>query len=105
MLGFLERKIKSKKISVEEINAQKEIEKKRKLKQEKEKAIVEVMKRTGWERGYTEQCIADARRRTRCAYKEFVMYKFYALDARVQEQLFLIYDSKRIAAKYDTDKQ
>lgn len=75
------------------------------LEAEKQKAIKAVMEKTGWNYEQTEEKISEARKRTGCAYKEYVTYKFYELDEQVQNELFLIRDSKKIARKFDTNKK
>lgn len=70
---------------------------------DKEHAITEVMDITGWDRARTEEMIAEARQRTGCAYKEYLIYRFYELDKKTQEETFLMHDSKKLSAKYDVD--
>lgn len=77
---------------------------KEELEKRKTKAIVEVMLKTGWSYEKTVDKIQEASNRTGCAYKEYVMYKFWELDEETQNALFLIKDSMKVAAKWDTNK-
>lgn len=70
-----------------------------------EKAIKDVMAITGWSRGYTEEMISDAHKRTGCTFKEYSMYKFYELSFKEQEKVFLIKDSMKLISKYDVNKE
>lgn len=77
-------------------------EKKKQLKKNRENVIAKVMSETGWERDFAKEKIADARKRTGCTYKEYLTYKFYDLADDIQEDVFLMRDSKKISAKYNT---
>ncbi len=83
----------------------KKSEKDAKLAKNREKAIVATMEKTGWNYEEAKAKIMEARKRTGCAYKEYVTYKFWDLDEEVQNSLFLIKDSKAIARRWDTDKK
>lgn len=72
---------------------------------ELEKTIEKVVKLTGWESEFARTKILDARKRTGCAFKEYVLYKFYELEDVEQETYFLIRDSVRLANKYDVNKE
>lgn len=71
----------------------------------REHVICCVMKHTGWEREYTEEQIAKARKRCGCSYKEYLMYRFFEMDEHEQDKVFLLCDSKKLRAKYDVDKE
>lgn len=79
----------------------------RKLHKEKkqEKAIAGIMEKTGWDHDYTEAKILEAQERTGCTYKEYLIYKFYELDAAEQEEVFVAHESRKITAKYDVNKE
>ena len=81
------------------------LKKREHLKEEKQKAIAAVVQKTDWDATVAEKRISEARHRTGCAYKEYVTYKFYELDEELQNSLFLIIHSKKIAKKYDTNKK
>ena len=71
---------------------------------EKAHTVECVMKHTGWDRDYTDKMIREACRRRGCTYKEYLMYRFFELDEKTQDEVFLVCDSKKLRAKYDTDK-
>lgn len=93
----------------QQVEKYKEISKKKKkeekLKVQREEAIAKTMKITGWDYDFTKAKIADARKRTGCAYKEYVLYKFYELSEEEQATYFLIKQSQQIARKFDTNKE
>lgn len=93
----------------EQIKKYEELTKKKtkeeKLREQREEAIAKVMKITGWDYDFTKDKIADARKRTGCAYKEYVLYKFYELDEEEQSKYFLVKQSQQIARKFDTNKK
>lgn len=78
--------------------------KKREDKQ-KEKTIAEVMKVTGWSHEDTEAAVVEAQSRTDCTWKEYMIYKFYEQEKELQNEIFMINESKKISNKYDVDKE
>ena len=81
------------------------MDKKRKKKESRQKIISEVAKITGWSEETAKEKIKLARAHTGCAYKEYLIYKFYDLDEDVQKDVFKICDSKKIAEKYDVNNK
>ena len=67
--------------------------------------INKVMKKTGWDRDTTVAKIQDAVARTGCTYNEYFTYKFYELEDELQDQIFLMSFSKKLTAKYTTDRK
>lgn len=88
----------------EEVLARKERRKQHKTKTDAD-AVEKIMKATGWEHDYAVAQIEEARKRTGCRYKEFLIYKFYELDKEEQEKVFLVEDSRKITTKYDVNKK
>jgi len=70
-----------------------------------ENAIVKVSGATGWSREMAKEKILDARSRSGCAYKEYVLYKFYEVEESEQERYFLIHDSKKLQDKYNKNQE
>ena len=70
-----------------------------------EEYISLVMKKTGWGRKRTIKRITEARKRTGCTYKEYYMYKFYKLNKKIQNEFFLVSQSRKIREKYDVNTE
>ena len=88
----------------EEVKSQKD-EKKANKANEKLEAIEKIMKITGWSREETIKNVEEARSRTGCGYKEYLIYRFFDLTNEEQENVFLIKESAQIARKFDTNKK
>lgn len=78
---------------------------KHKAKEKQDRIIVRVMDATGWSYDVTNNKIKEAQERTGCTYTEYMLYKFYELDEMEQAEVFTIYESKKITAKYNVDKK
>lgn len=76
-----------------------------KKEKEREEIIEKVMMATNWSYDETKNNISAARKRTGCAYKEYLLYRFYELSDEEQDKVFLISDSVKIAKKYDIDTE
>lgn len=84
------------------------LEKKKKKeiqKKEQEKILASVMEETGWEREKAKQEIELASQRTGCAWKEYLLYRFYELTEEEQGKVFLMDFSKKLGNKYDVDRE
>lgn len=78
---------------------------KKNIQEMKEKTIKQVMELTGWDYDMASEKIQSARQRAGCSYKEYVMYRFYELDDKTQEEFFCYRLSRNLAEKYDVDKK
>lgn len=83
----------------------KRAKKQQELKEHREATISAVMKITGWDEATTAAKIDEARKRTGCAYKEYLVYKFYELDEKTQNELFLMKMSNALTNKYCVSKK
>lgn len=95
-------------VELQEKEYKKIVKKKRNAKQkkaEKNEIVQKVMAKTGWTQEVTIEKIEAARKKTGCAYKEYLLYKFYELEEGEQDKYFLIHDSVKLAQKYDVDKK
>lgn len=102
--AFYNIPIEEQKAKYDEILERKE---RRRINTEKknEKSIAGVMAATGWDHDYTEAKILEARERTGCTYKEYLIYKFYELTPEEQDKVFVAKYSRKITAKYDVNKE
>lgn len=81
-------------------------ERKKKHKAEKEeKAIAGIMKITGWEKEEAIAKVIEAQNRTGCTYKEYLIYRFFDLTEKEQDEVFVAKFSRKITAKYDVNKK
>lgn len=71
--------------------------------EQKEHCIVKTMELTGWSRKQAQAHIADARRRTGCKFKEYILYRFYDLTEQEQEQMCLITLTAKLSKKYNVN--
>ena len=73
--------------------------------EENAKYLERIANETGWSLDYAKKSVLEARKRTGCSYKEYCIYKFYNLTQEEQEEVFLVKFSRKITAKYSTDKE
>ena len=67
--------------------------------------VKQVMEKTGWDRVTAGNNIRKARERTGCNYEEYLMYRFYELDEKTQDEIFLTDFSHKLAVKYVADRE
>lgn len=92
-------------IEMQEKEYQKALERKEIRKKEREEIVSSVVEKTGWSREKARQQIMDARERTGCAWKEYLLYRFYELSEEEQEQVFLMELSEKLSLKYDVNQK
>lgn len=83
----------------------KNMSKSEKVQLDKHHAIMDVIKATGWDYDKAQNEIEKAKKRTGCSYKEYAMYKFYELEEKVQDELFLVALSRKVREKYDVSEE
>ena len=89
---------------LQEEKEEREKEKSEELRQRRRKIVNEVMERTGWDRPTARAKIREARARTGCNYEEYLIYKFYEMDEKTQDEIFVMSFSKKLKAKYTPDR-
>ena len=101
MHNIPEEKLGVKYVSIIKKNARERVEEEKK----KAKSIAKIMAATGWSWDETEAKILEAKSRTGVAYTEYFFYRFFELDEKTQEELFLASHSKKIKQRYDVSKE
>lgn len=75
------------------------------VKSERESTIQKIMEKTGWDFQQASDKLDEARKRTGCSYKEYLVYKFYELDEAVQNDLFLVTHSQKMNTRYEVTSE
>jgi hypothetical protein len=70
----------------------------------RENYICMIAEKNGWSNSKAREMFLEAKSRTGCFAEEYFLFRFYELPEEVQEQVFVIEDSKKIRKRYDTDK-
>lgn len=65
--------------------------------------VREVTERTGWDFDTALEKMTEAKERTGCAFKEYLHFGFYDMDEELQNDVFVIADSKALSKKYNVD--
>ena len=81
----------------------KQARKQRKQDKENNRYLFRIMMETGWDYDYADERVQEANSRTGCTYKEFANYRFWELDEKTQEELYLISSAKKIIKKFDVE--
>lgn len=85
--------------------ARKKEERAVRLRQERASVVERVMEKTGWDRKTTRENIKKAKDRTGCSYEEYLLYRFYELDEKTQDEIFLTEFSHKLAVKYVASRE
>lgn len=64
------------------------IERRERIKKQKEECIMSAMKKTGWDRAYAEQQIKDARERLGITYVQYMKYDFCLIPEKKQSKKY-----------------
>jgi len=85
--------------------ARKKEERAARKREERASVVKRVMEKTGWDRKTTAEKIRQASQRTGCSYEEYLLYQFYDLDEKTQDEIFLTELSHKLAVKYVADRE
>jgi hypothetical protein len=71
----------------------------------REHCINGVINATGWERAVVEAKLDEARARTGCRYKEYLLYRFFELTEEEQDQVPIMSYTAKLSKKFNTNKE
>ena len=88
----------------QKIQERKERRKAHKERKEAE-AVKKIMIATSWDQDTVIERVKEAQKRTGCTYKEYLIYRFFDLTKKEQEEVFVAKFSRKLTAKYDVDRE